>query len=101
MVSECVVTVGNLLPKHLPSSFPGCEFVTGVIKINKSQFIILYAKNTQIRQPLLWQLNEAHFCFFSTLKMISHQNSLWPSNIRTISKLFPRLGKHSGFFHAW
>jgi len=51
MVSEYVV--GNLLSKHLPSSFLGFEMGNGVIKINKSHFIILYIKNTQIRQPFL------------------------------------------------
>jgi len=50
---------------------------------------------------LVTLLNERHFWFFSALKMISHPNSLWPSNIRTILELFPRLEKQPGFFHAW
>jgi len=45
--------------------------------------------------------NEAHFWFFSALKMTSHQNKLWPSNLRTNLKLFPRLEKQPGFFHTW
>ena len=46
-------------------------------------------------------LNEAHFWFFSALKMISHHNSLWPSSIRKLIKLFPLLQKQPGSFHAW
>jgi len=45
--------------------------------------------------------NEAHFWFFSALKITSYQNNLWSPNIRTILKLFPRLEKQPGFFRAW
>jgi len=55
-------------------------------------------KEYSVRQPLLWDCWTKHAWFFLSLSMISHPNSLWPPNIRTILKLFPRLEKQPGFF---
>jgi len=44
-------------------------------------------------------LNVAHFWFFSALKMISHQNSLWPSNKNNL-EIVSTFGKTACDFYA-
>jgi len=100
VVSEYVVTVGRQFIVKT-SSFLAFLSANSSLVSSKSISHSLSCFTQRILSQtaaLVTVLNEAHFWFFSALKIISHQNSLWPSNIRAILKLFPRLEKQPGFF---
>jgi len=86
------------LPKYLPSSFPGCEFVNGVIKINKSQF------NISTQRILRSHSRSCDIVKRSTLLILfSFENNLLPKQFVTIKhknnlKIVSTFGKTAWIF---